>query len=138
MKVNGRWAASGLLAAAQIIGKCKQNAFEIAQIYGATAYLNGVSVVRDFCLYQIGILACVMLLVFGVILMEAAVIFYIPLATSTRAILVFVLGGIHLLAGGIFLAYLASSERWLRQASKYNTRVKTSMEDGIFESQKKR
>ncbi len=127
MKANRKWAAVGLLAAVQLIGRCKKNALEIVQIYGATTYLKGVRMARDFFLYQIGILVCVMLLVFGGILMEAAILFYIPVETSTRIILAFVLGGIDFLTGAIFLGYFVSSERWLRQASKYNTWVAASM-----------
>ncbi len=137
MKADRKWAAAGLLAVAGLLGKCKQNAFEIAQIYGVTTYLKGVQMVRGFFLYQIGILACVMLLVFGVILMEGAVIFYIPVETSARILLVFVLGGINFLTGAICLGYAASSKRWLRQASKYNAWVAASMEEEDFSRQTK-
>lgn len=137
MKVNREWAAAGLLAVVQLIGKCKDNALEIAQIHGAIAYLKGVHMVRDFFLYQIGVLACVMFLVFGLILMEAAVIFYIPVGTSTRLILAFVLGGVHFLTGVIILGYFASSKRWLRQAAKYNAWIEASMEEADFLRQKK-
>ena len=137
MKVNSSWASVGLFAAIQLIGKCKKNAFEIAQIYGATAYLKGVQMARDLFLYQIGILACVLLSVVGVILMEAAVIFYIPVETSTRVILAFALGGINFLTGAIFLGYFSSSERWLRQASKYNSWVKAAMDEESFSRQKR-
>jgi len=129
MKTNRKWMAAGLLTAIQLFGTCKKNTLEIAQIYGATAYLKGVRMLRDFFLYQIGILACVMLLVMGGILMEVAVIFYLPVAMSTRAILVFVLGGMNVLLGGLFLASFASSERWLRKAANYNAFIKSSMED---------
>ncbi len=126
MKVNRKWAAAGLFIAAQLVGKCKKNAFEIAQIYGATVYLRGVSMARDLFLCQMGMLACVVLSVFGVIFMEAAVIFYIPVQTSTKVIAVFVLGGIHFLTGVIVLGHFASSERWLSQAAKYNAWVEAS------------
>ena len=137
MKANNSWASVGLFAALQLIGKCKKNAFEIAQIYGATAYLKGVQMARDLFLYQVGILACVLLSVVGVLLMEAAVIFYIPVGTSTRVILAFALGGINFLTGAILLGYFSSSERWLRQASKYNTWVKAMMDEESFSRQKK-
>ncbi len=116
----------GLLALMSLIGKCKENAFEIAQIYGATAYLKGVSMVRDLFLYQVGVLACVMLLVFGVILMEVAIVFYAPVETPNRWVLAFVVGGINFLVGAILLGYFASSKRWLRQASKYNAWIDAS------------
>ena len=137
MKANNSWASVGLFAAMQLIGKCKKNAFEIAQIYGATAYLKGVQMARDLFLYQIGIFACVLLSVIGVLLMEAAVIFYIPVEISVRIILVFALGGINFLTGVIFLGYFSSSERWLRQASKYNAWVKATMDEESFLRQKK-
>ncbi len=137
MKVDRKWAAVGLFAAVRLLGKCKRNALDVAQIYGAIAYLKGVRMARDFFLHQIGVLVCVMFLVFGVILMEAAVLFYIPVGTSTRIILAFLLGGIHFLAGGIFLGYFASSKQWLRHASKYSGWVKASMEDEDFLHQKK-
>jgi hypothetical protein len=137
MKENRMWAAVGWLAAVRLIGKCKKNALEIAQIYGATAYLKGVQVVRDFFIYQIGILACTMLLVLGAIIMEVAVVLYIPVENSTRVILAFVAGGINFLIGAILLRYFASSKRWLRQASKYNAWVKATMEEEDFMRKKK-
>lgn len=124
MRTNRKWMAVGLLTAIQLFGTCKKNTLEIAQIYGATAYLKGVRMLRNFFLYQISILACVMLLVLGIVLMEVAVIFYLPLSVPTRAILAFVLGAMDVLAGGLSLVYFASSERWLDQASKYNAQIK--------------
>ena len=128
MKVDRKWISVGFLAAIQLMGRCKKNTLEIAKIYGATAYLKGVQMLRDFLLYQISILACVMLLVLGIILMEAAVVFFIPVQMSTRAIVAFVFGGINVLTGGLILASFASSERWLWQAAKYNAFIKASME----------
>lgn len=132
MKSNHRWAAAGLLAASQILGKCKKNAFEVAQIYGATACLRGAQLARDFSILQASIFACVMVLILGVIFIEAAILFYIPVENSTKAGLVFVLGGVHLLGGGILLAYFTSSKQWLRQALKYNEWIKSSVEKNNF------
>ncbi len=127
MKKHRKWADLGWFAALQILGTCRKNAFDIAQIYGATAYLKGVRLVREFFLYQVGLLACVMFLVSGVILMEVAAVFYIPVATPTRIVIGFALGGLNFLTGSIVLGYFASSGRWLREASKYNAWVKASM-----------
>jgi hypothetical protein len=132
MKSNRKWATVGWLAAMQLFGKVKKNAFDIAQIYGATAYLKGVLMVREFFLYQIGLLVCVLLLVFGGILMEVAAVFYIPAETSTRVLLCFTLGGVNFLIGVIVLGYFSSSKRWLRQASKYNALLKAVMEEKDF------
>lgn len=131
MRMNRKWAALGMFAAAQLAGKCKKNAFEAVQIYGATAYLKGVRIVRDFFLYQMGILACVLFVVFGAICMEGAVIFYLPVQASTKLLLVFILGVGHFLTGGLILCWLASSKLWLQQASKYNAWVAASMQKNL-------
>lgn len=128
MKANRGWEALGLLAAMQLLGRCKKNTFEIAQIYGATAYLKGVQMARVFFLYQTAIFACAMFLVLGVILMEIALVFYIPMGATVRSIFVFMLGGINFLSGFIFLRYFASSKQWLYQVSKYNDWIKSIME----------
>lgn len=137
MKTNYRWAARGWLSVVQLMGTCRKNAFEIAQIYGATTYLKGVQLVRDLFLYQMGILAAVVLLVFGLILMEIAALVYVPLTPSVRCMLAFILGGIHVVTGIIFLGYLVSSKRWLEQASKYNAWLKSSLEEEEPLNQKK-
>lgn len=132
MKLNRRWAAVGFLAVAQLMGKCKKNTFEIARIYGATAYLKGVSIARDLFLCQIGILAGVMFLVIGTVLVEGSVIFILPAASSLRGVLILIFGIVDLLIGFICLGYLASSKRWLLQASKYNAWLKASLEEKEF------
>ena len=130
MKTGRGWPSVGMLAAVQLIGKCRKNALETAQIYGAAAYLKGVHMARDFFLYQIVILVCVMLLVFGIILMEGSIIFFLPVQSVSRGVLTFVIGGINVLIGGLFLASFASSDRWLRQAAKYNTWVASTLSCG--------
>ena len=135
MKSNSKGVVGGFLAALRLIEKCKKGAFEIAQIYGATAYLKGVHIARDFFLYQTGVLACVMFLAFGIILMEVAVIFFIPMDISRRCIVAFLLGAINVLTAAVFLRRYTSSGQWLHLASKYNAWIKTSLEEEVFSSQ---
>jgi len=127
MKVNRGWKAVGMLAALELIATCRKNALETAQIYGAAAYLKGVHMARDFFLYQIVILACVMMLVFGIILMEGSFVFFLPVPAVSRGILAFLIGAVNVLVAGLFLASFASSDRWLRQAAKYNRWVASTL-----------
>ncbi len=130
MKVRRGWPAIGMQVAFELMGKCRQNALETAQIYGAAAYLKGVHIVRDFFLYQIAILGCVMMVVFGIILMEGSIVFFVPVQAVSRGILAFVIGAVDLLVAGLCLASFASSDRWLRQAAKYNTWVASTLSCG--------
>lgn len=126
------------LAAARLFGTCKKNTLKTAQIYGASAYLKGISVIRDFFIYQIGILTCVMFLVFGLMLMEAAVLFYLPVEPSERLILAFALGALHCLTGLLLLGYFSSSKRWLRVALKHNAWVEDVIDEENQKSHKQK
>lgn len=119
MKINSRWAFLGWLAAGQLLGKARQNALETLQIYGAAAYLKGVRLVRDFFIHQIGVLTCVMFLVFGVVLIEGAAVFALVQRVSP-AVTILIAGLLNFSVGLSLLGYFASSRCWLEKASRYN------------------
>ena len=126
---NGHWIVAGLAGTAELINRCRKNAREFVRIQTALVYLKGVDVVRTLFLYQIGVLVCVIFLVFGVVLIEAAGIFYFPMEFQARIHMAFIVGFLDSLTALIFLGYFASSRRWLHQAAKYNSFVEEFMED---------
>ncbi len=120
MKLNRGWTAAGLLGAVSLARECKKNAGELVRIQTARFYLKGVGILRDLFLYQIGILACVVVLVFGFILIQGGLVFLIPWEPGIRLAVVLIMGGADSSIALAFLLYFASSKRWLRQAAKYN------------------
>jgi len=128
MKLNPSWKTAGILAAAGLLNQCRKNAGEFIRIQTAIAYLRGVEILRDLFLYQLGILVCVVFLVFGVILIEGTLIFYLPLQTSVRVFAGLCLGVFDSLTALGFLVYFLSSARWLRQAEKYHDYLEEFMD----------
>lgn len=128
MKLNRHWAAAGLQGAASLVRLCKKNAGELFRVQTAMVYLKGVEIFRELFLYQIGILVCVMFLVFGIILIQGAVIFFISWEAKIRMAAMVIMGGLDFSVALAFLVYLGSSKRWLRQASKYNECVEELIE----------
>lgn len=118
------------MEAAGILRQCQKNAGELVRIQAARIYLKGVDIVRDLFLYQLGVLVAAVFLTFGVILIEGAVIFFLPFEPNMRGIAAFLIGGFDVLAGLFFLSYFASSKRWLRQAAKYNAFIEDFVEEG--------
>ena len=129
MKFRQSWAAVGMLAAAGLIRQSKKNASEWVRIQTAIVYLKGVEIVRDLFLYQLGVLICVMFLVFGVILMEGGTVFFLPLQPGERASLTLLLGTVDFFGALGFLVYFCSSGRWLRKAQKYHAFLDEFMEE---------
>lgn len=130
MRRNGGWVAAGVLEAAGILRQCRKNAGELVRIQAARIYLKSVDIVRDLFLYQLGVLMAAVFLTFGVILIEGAAIFLLPLEPKMRGIIALLTGGFDVLAAFVFLRHFASSERWLRQASKYNAFLEEFLEEG--------
>ena len=110
MKINPSWAAVGSLAAAGLIQQSKKNAGEWIRIQTAIVYLKTVEILRDLFLYQLGVLICVMFLVFGVILIEGGLVFFLPLQPGERAGLTVILGAVDFLTalGFLFIFVLRS------------------------------
>ena len=129
MKFRPSWAAVGMLAATGLIQQSKKNAGEWIRIQTAIVYLKGVEIIRDLFLYQLGILICVTFLVFGVILIEGGIVFFLPLESGKRAVLTLLLGGFDFLGALSFLIYFCSSRRWLRQAQKYHAFLDEFMDE---------
>ena len=120
MKFRPGWTTVGMLATAGFIRQSKKNAGEWMKIQTAIVYLKGVEIIRDLFLYQLGILICVMFLVFGVILIEGGMVFFLPLEAVQRASLTLLLGSADFFGALFCLLYFCSSGRWLRQAQKYH------------------
>ena len=129
MKFRTSWAALGMLAATGLIRQGRKNAGEWIRIQTAIAYLKGVEILRDLFLYQLGILICVMFLVFGVILIEGGIIFFLSVLPEARVGLTLLLGAVDFLGAAGFLVYFCSSTRWLRQAQKYHAFLDEFIED---------
>ena len=129
MKINRAWMAAGLTGAAHLARQCKKNAFELIQLQAAMVYLKGIEMVRDLLLYQIGILICVIFLIFGVILMEAGLVFYFPMEFKTRVTVLFGVGAFDCLTALALLGYFASSGHWLKQAARYNECLEGLLEE---------
>lgn len=129
MKSKQAWFEAGVAGASALFNLFRKNAFSVLQIQSAIAYLKGVEIVRDILFYQLGLMLCVSFLVFGVILIQGAAIFFISMEPLTRAMVALVLG---FLDSGIALGvliYFMSSKRWLRQAAKYNSTVENIWEE---------
>jgi hypothetical protein len=120
MKLNPGWTTTGLLAAGGLIRVCRKSAGRFFRIQSTTLYLKSVEIVRDLFLYQLGILICAVFLVFGVILIQVAAIFYLPLSQETKVGVCLFVGLFDFMAALGTLLYLSSSSRWLRQAKKYD------------------
>ena len=120
MKLTRGLTAAGLLGAVSLAQQLKKNAGELVRVQTATLYLKSVEILRDLFLYQIGILVCVVVLVFGIILIQGAVAFFIPLSAKARLVTVLTMGFLDSSIALGVLAYFASSRRWLKQAAKYN------------------
>ena len=129
MKFRPSWAVVGMLAATGLIRQSKKNAGEWIRIQTAIVYLKGVEIIRDLFLYQLGVLICVMFLVFGVILIEGGMVFFLPLEPGKRTALILLLGGFNFLGALGFLIYFCSSQRWLRQAQKYHAFLDEFMDE---------
>ena len=129
MKFNRTWAAAGLIGAANLVRECKKNAVDLVRIQTATVYLKGVEILRDLFLYQVATLVCVVFLVFGVILMEGAAIFYVPASTVSKTMMAFIVGALDSLTALAVLGYFASSKRWLKRAVKHNACLEELMEE---------
>lgn len=134
LKMNPRLAMTGMFAASSLFKILRHNAGEFLKIKTAIAYLKGVEVIRDLFLYQLGILICVMFLVFGVILIEGALVFFLPLQPGERATLAFIVGAVDSLGALACLAYFSSSGRWLRQAQKYSEFLNGFMDEAEEDS----
>ena len=129
MKLRPSWAAAGILAASGLIRQSRKNAGEWIRIQTAIVYLKGVEIVRDLFMYQLGVLICVTFLVFGIILIEGGMVFFLPLEAGQRAWLTLALGAADFFTAFGFLIYFCSSSRWLRQAQKYHTFLDEFMEE---------
>ena len=138
MKLNPKWAVAGILGASSLAQACKRNAVEFFRIQTAVAYLKAVEIIRDLFLYQLGILICVMFLVFGVILIEGGAVFFLPLQPVHRASVTLLVGALNFLVSLGFLAYFSSSSRWLRQAEKYHEFLEEFMRETRNSLKKKR
>ncbi len=123
MKLKNAWFVAEILGALGVVQRYKKNTAEWMRIQTATAWLKGIGFARDLVIYQVGISACVLLLVVSAILMEVAVIFCIPMSMQARATAVLVVSAIDFAVALSFLGFFLSSERWLKQAAKYNTCV---------------
>lgn len=106
----------------------RKNAVDMARIQGAMVYLKGVEIVRDLLVYQLGLLACVIFLVFGVMMMQAAVIFLLP-PGQIRVFTALGIGALDFFVSLGLLGYFVSSSRWLREAAKYNDQVRDVLEE---------
>ena len=129
MKFRQSWTAVGMLAAAGLIRQSKKNMGQWIRIQTAIVYLKGVEIIRDLFLYQLGVLICVMFLVFGVILIEGGMVLFLHLQSGERAGLTLLLGAVDFLGALSFLIYFCSSRRWLRQAQKYHAFLDEFMEE---------
>ncbi len=128
-KKSGPWITAAIVGASAVIRGLKKNAVEMAKIQGAMAYLRGVEILRDLLIYQLGILACVIFLVFGVILMQAAMIFCLALEGQARIFAAFGVGLFDFSVALGLIVYFISSKRWLREAAKYNAWVDEFLEE---------
>lgn len=123
MKLKNAWFVAELLGAFGLVQRYKKNTEEWVRIQTATIWLKSIGFARDLVIYQVGVSACVLVLVISAVLMEVALIFCIPMSTQARATAIFAAGGIDFAVALSFLGYFLSSERWLRQAAKYNSCV---------------
>lgn len=128
MKIHRHWVTAALLGSAGLFRQCKKNAGELIRIQTAVVFLKGVDILRDLFLLQIALQVCVVFLVFGIILMQGGLIFYLPVAAQMRVLLALIFGAADSLGALSLLIYFGSSKRWLRQAAKYNESVEDLME----------
>ena len=120
MKLNSTWLAAGIIGANNLVQHYKKSLTELFTVQSATVYLKGVEIVRHLFLVQVSIMACLVFVIFGVILIEAAVIFYMATNSDARTLTMILVGAVDILVAGSVLAYFASSNYWLQQAAKYN------------------
>ncbi len=123
MKLKNAWFIAELLGAFGVVQKYKKNTAEWVRIQTAMVWLKSIAFARDLVIYQVGISACVLVLVISAVLMEVAFIFCLPMSLQSKITAVFVVSGIDFAAALSFLGYFLSSERWLKQAASYNACV---------------
>lgn len=123
MKLRQAWVIAELLGAFKLFGQYKRNSAEWVSIQSAMILLKSVNVARDLVIYQIGIMACVVALVFSGIVMEIAVILCTNMSLQSKFIAIFITASINFALTLGCLSYFLASGRWLAHAAKYNTRV---------------
>ena len=120
MKLKNVWFVAELLGALGLAQRYKKNTEEWVRLQTAMAWLKSIGFARDLVIYQVGVSACVLVLVVSGILMEVALIFCLSLSAQAKITAVFVVSGIDFAVALSCLGYFLSSERWLKQAAKYN------------------
>jgi len=121
VKLKKVWLAAELLGAAGLAKHYKKNTEDWFRIQFATIWLKSVGMARDLMLYQVGVSVCVMMLVVSVIVMEGALIYFIPMSPQARIVAVFVAGGVNFAIAAGLLKFILSSQRWLNKAAQYNS-----------------
>lgn len=120
MKLKNVWFVAELLGAFGLVQSYKKNTQEWVRIQTAMIWLKSIGFARDLVIYQVGVSACVLVLVVSGILMEIALIFCLPLSSQAKTTAVLIVSGIDFAVALSCLGYFLSSERWLKQAAKYN------------------
>lgn len=120
MKLRYAWLAAEMLGAFNLMGQYKKNTHDWIRIRTATVWLKAIGTARLLVIYQIGIIACVLVLVFSAILMEAALIFCISMSVESKVTTLLIVAALNFAAALGLIGYFLSSERWLEQAAKYN------------------
>lgn len=120
MNSNSGGALIGLLAVQRLISFFGRNAREYFRIQSASAYLHAIEVIREFFFYQFSILICAVFLSFGVILIQTAILLYLPMSLEMKAGIGLLMGLIDFFTALGVLLYFSSSSWWLNKAKKHH------------------
>jgi len=127
VKLKKAWLMAELLGAVGLAKHYKKNTEDWFRIQYAMIWLKSVGMARDLMLYQVGVSVCIMMLVVSVIVMEGALIYFIPMSPKARISAIFIAGGVNFAIAAGFLKFFLSSQRWLRKAAQYNSCLKETL-----------
>jgi|GEM_PF-5773406 len=124
MKIQNSWFVMSLLGVSGLLGKCRKNLFEMANIQSAILYLRAVQGIRHSMIGTFQLVLGTMFFLAGIILLHFALFAFLNHETGLRSWGLFVLGLIEVAASAGYMAWFFSSKRWVRDAAHFHPVLK--------------